>query len=304
MAVTVRHSLALAAGLAAALGGPVEAGGYRIQVAPDRAPPVVLYAEETGHGSPVLLIHGLGESTFTWRKIVPALAERHRVVALDLKGFGRSEKPLDETYSADDQAELVAAFIMKRGLRDVALVGHSFGGTVALRTALLAHMRREGRISRLVVIGAPALPRSAAPYLDLVEVPAVTDALMASLPPELLARVVLREALGGARDIPEEDVKGYAAPYYELAAKHAFLVTARSIVSERNPDIARRYRTIKAPALLVWCRDDPIVPLGSGRRLARTLPAARLAVLKGCHHLPQDERPQALLALIGDFIGR
>jgi pimeloyl-ACP methyl ester carboxylesterase len=184
------------------------------------------------------------------------------------------------------------------------LIGHSFGGTVALRTALVPEVRRSGRVNRLVVISAPALPDSVAPDLKVVQVPAVPETLLAPLPPEVLARMLLREARGGTGDIPEADVKGYAAPYYELAAKHAFLVTARSIVSEHGEDIARSYRTIKQPSLLVWCRNDTVVPLRTGRRLKRALPNARLAVLRGCHHLPQDERPEALASLLSSFLNR
>jgi len=275
---------------------------YRTEV-PAASGPVALYAEETGDGPPLLLLHGLGESTFTWRKVVSGLAETHRVIALDLKGFGRSDKPLDQTYSADDQAALVAAFMEKRGLTGVVLVGHSFGGTVALRTALVPGVREAGRVRRLVIISAPALPGSVASHLDLVDIPAVPEALAAALPPEVMARLLLREARGGASNIPEEDIKGYAAPYYEVAAKHAFLVTARSIVSETGDEIARRYRTISEPSLIVWCRKDPIVPLRAGKRLTRTLPNARLTILESCHHLPQDERPDALIELIRSFAG-
>jgi pimeloyl-ACP methyl ester carboxylesterase len=293
--------LAAAALAVAALTLEAEGHGYRTEVTGTPGMPIGLYAEETGEGPPLLLIHGLGESTFTWRKIVPALARSHRVIALDLKGFGRSDKPLDEAYGADDQAALVAAFMEQRKLAGVTLVGHSFGGTVALRTALVPGVREEGRIRRLIVISAPALPQSTAPYLDLVEAPAVPEALTATMPPELLARILLREARGGGR-VPEEDIKGYAAPYYELSARQAFLVTARSIVREKGNDIAKRYRAISEPSLLVWCRDDPIVPLRSGKRLAKILPNARLVVIKRCHHLPQDEAPEALMETLAPFL--
>jgi pimeloyl-ACP methyl ester carboxylesterase len=249
-----------------------------------------------------LLLHGLGESTFTWRRIVPALAETHRVIALDLKGFGRSDKPRDEAYSADDQAQLVAGFLEKRGLENVTIVGHSFGGTVALRTTLVPAVRASSRVRRIVVIGAPALPKSVASHLDLVQLPALPDALTAAVPPELMARMLLKEA-GGAAVTSEEQVKGYAAPYFDIAAKHAFLVTARGIVSEGGNEIAERYRSIKEPVLAVWCRRDPIVPLKSGRKLARVLPNARLEIIEKCHHLPQEERPEALIAVIRSFIG-
>jgi pimeloyl-ACP methyl ester carboxylesterase len=113
-----------------------------------------LYVEEAGEGPPLILLHGLGGSLFTWRHIVAALARGHRVIALDLKGFGHSDKPFDDHYSAVDQAALVSAFIRKRGLRGVALVGHSFGGVVALRTAR-DFSSESGVIRRLVVMDTP-----------------------------------------------------------------------------------------------------------------------------------------------------
>ncbi len=276
--------------------------GRRVTLAPPGAPPVTLYYEEQGAGPPLLLLHGLGESTFTWHDILPALAATHHVVALDLKGFGRSEKPDDGAYSADDQARLVARFILERGLSDLTLVGHSFGGTVALRTALADGIVGTGRIRRIVAIGAPALPRATARRFDLVMAPVLADTVAAVVPPVPAARFLLKEAMGG-RTPREEDVKGYAAPYEAEGATRAFLATARAIVSEKDAAaIAKRYRAIGQPVLLVWCRKDPIVPLRAGRALAAALPRARLAVLERCHHLPQHERPKALLDTLARFL--
>lgn len=284
--------------------GPAGSGS-RIELAsaPGK-PPVTLYYEEHGKGLPLLLLHGLGESIFTWHEILPALAARNRVVALDLKGFGHSDKPDDGAYSADDQAALVARFILERGLSDVTLVGHSFGGTVALRTALVEGIAGKGRIRRIAVISAPALPRATARQLDLVLMPLVPDTVALVLPPEGVARLLLKEALDGGEP-SESDVKGYAAPYHDPAALSSFLATARSIVNERDAAaVAKRYRAIKQPVLAVWCRKDPIVPLRSGRQLVATLPRARLAILDGCHHLPQHERPKALLKALAPFLAK
>lgn len=263
------------------------------------AAPVSLHAEEQGEGPAVVLLPGLGESTFTWRKIVDGLARHHRVIALDLKGFGRSDKPSDGAYSADAQGALVAGFLAERGLDRVTLVGHSFGGTVALRTAL--HPEGGARVARLVVIAAPALPGSVAADITLSDIPAAVEAIALAIPPKTLARLLLSAAMGGG-GVSDEAVEGYAAPYGELAAKHAFVATARTILSENGDEIADRYGAIRQPALLVWCRGDSIVPLRSGKRLARTLPKARLAVLERCHHLPQEERPEALLSVVLPFL--
>lgn len=279
-----------------------EMRGHRIALEAPGHPPVTLYYEEHGAGPPLLLVHGLGESIFTWHEILPALAARHRVIALDLKGFGRSDKPDDSAYSADDQAALVARFIVARGLKDVTLVGHSFGGTVALRTALADGVAGSAHIRRIAVIGAPALPRAAARRFDLVKTPLIPDALAAVLPPDALARLLLSEAMGG-RTVSDGDVEGYAAPYRDAAAMKAFFATARAIVAETDARaVAKRYKALRQPVLVVWCRQDPIVPLRAGRRLAATLPRARLAIIEGCHHLPQHERPQQLLKTLAPFL--
>lgn len=278
--------------------------GHRIALTVAGRPPVTLYFEEQGDGPPLLLLHGLGESSFTWREIAPALAARHRVIALDLKGFGRSEKPEDGAYSAEDQAALVAHFIVERGLDGVTIIGHSFGGTVALRTALADGIARTTRIRRIVVIGAPALPRSTARYLDVVKAPLIPDTFANAVSAETLARLLLREAMGGRKAaITDELVEGYAAPYREPAAMMAFLATARAIVTEEGAEtIAKRYATLDQPTLVVWCRKDPIVPLKAGRRLKAAMPRAELTVLEGCHHLPQHERPQLLLKTLAPFL--
>jgi pimeloyl-ACP methyl ester carboxylesterase len=280
------------------------APGKHIEIAPaPNKPAVSLHYEEQGSGPPLLLLHGLGESTFTWRDVRPALATRYRVIALDLKGFGKSDKPDDGGYGADDQALLVERFIATLGLEKVSIVGHSFGGTVALRTALAESATSQKRIRRIVVISAPALPRAASRELDLImKTPFVPDTVALIVPTHAAARFLLKEAMNG-REPSEGIVEGYAAPYEDKAAIHAFLATARSIVDERDTKaITKRYRDIKVPVLAVWCRKDPIVPLRSGRRLVAALPRASLSVLDGCHHLPQHERPKQLVQAIRKFL--
>jgi pimeloyl-ACP methyl ester carboxylesterase len=291
--------------LAAALGAsgasaPI-ASSYRITVTPPGEPPTVLHVEEAGQGAPLLLLHGLGASTFTWRHIVPALARDHRVIALDLKGFGRSDKPFDARYSAADQAALVAAFIRKRGLTGVTLVGHSFGGTVVLQTVLDLDGEPE-RVARLVVIDAPALKQDFGDAAQLLRAPRLPQVAMTVAPPEVMARLLLRYVSAPGRDIPESDIRGYAAPFNDPASRHAFIATARAILDANGHGMDARYSAIRQPTLLIWCRRDRIVPLATARRLARRLANARLQILKQCNHLPQDEVPDALLARMRAFL--
>ncbi len=285
---------------ATALIAEEQSRGSRIEVTAPGQAPTSLYAEETGEGPPLLLLHGLGASTFTWRHIVPVLGRDHHVIALDLKGFGRSDKPFDNHYSAADQAALVAAFIRQRDLKWVSLVGHSFGGTVALLTALEFKDEPE-RISRLVVMDAPALKQNFPGAAEIINAPFVPYLAM-TLAPEYAARQLLRAVSSPRRKLPEADVAGYAAPYSSPGSSHAFVATTKAILDANTSRMGSRYPGIRQPTLVVWCRNDRVVPLRTGSKLARLLPSARLDVLNRCNHLPQDEVPEALLADLQAFL--
>jgi pimeloyl-ACP methyl ester carboxylesterase len=275
---------------------------YQVELAPAGSASVRLYAEEWGQGPPILLIHGLGMSTFTWRHIAPRLAETHRVIAIDLKGFGRSDKPFDRAYSARDQAELVAAFIEHRHLEQVTLVGHSFGGTVALLTAVEMKTRAPGRVARLVLIDAPTLPQNFSDATLLASAPLLPYGFLATTPPEIVVRLALGLARAPGHPPSEEDIRGYAAPLYDLGARHALIQTAQGILANETKAWVKAYRRADQPALLIWCRSDRVVPAATGRRLVRVLPNARLKLLSRCNHVPQDEKPEALLSALQEFL--
>lgn len=290
----------------AAAAHPAEAGraiSYRAPVAPPGAPEISLHVEEQGDGAPLLLLHGLGASSYSWRHVMPALARRNRVIAIDLRGFGRSDKPFDQRYGAADQAAHVIAFIERRGLQRVTIVGHSFGGAVALLTTLTLNRRAPGRIDRLVLLDAPAYPQQPTAFVQFLSQPVLPYALLSLLPPELPTAAALsgERGDGGATT---KDISAYAAPYYEAAARHALISTARQIRPANWRQIVARYPSIRQPTLIVWCDHDHVVPLSSGERLAKALPNARLHVIRGCEHSPQDEKPAELLRLIGGFLGR
>ncbi len=267
-------------------------------------PELSLYAEERGAGAPVVLIHGLGGSTYSWRFIAPVLAQTHRVIALDLKGFGRSGKAFDTAYSAADQALLVANFIARRGLSGVTLVGHSFGGQVALLTAIEMNRRRGQRVSQLVLIDAPALPQTLSPLVAFMQQPVLPYALLTALPSAIVTRLALasNSRVQLDRAYTDEDADAYAAPFLDAAARHAYIQTARQIAPGNLADIITAYRRVRQRTLLVWCQADDVVPVATGRRLERLLPNARLALISGCNHAPPDEAPDALARELTNFL--
>ena len=264
--------------------------------------PVRLFYEIEGKGAPVMLIHGFGASTFTWRHIAPALAKTHEVIAVDLKGFGQSDKPLDARYSIGDQSDLIKQLILDLNLRNLTLVGHSFGGGVALMLALDDDPELKGRIAKLVLLDTIAYPQDIPVFFRMLDMPVVSQLGVRMVPPAVQARVALRIAYLDNSKIEDEDVEMYAAPLRTAAGKHAIIHSARQIVPERMAEISKRYRSISVPTLIAWCDHDRIVPLNVGVKLRRSLPNAKLKIVRGCGHMPQEEQPAATLSLIQDFL--
>jgi len=294
-------TLALALGSCGLSANDAVDGPYA-RLGPPEAP-VKLYYSEQGKGPPVLLIHGFGASTFTWRHIAPELAKTHRVIAVDLKGFGQSDKPFDGRYSVYDQAELLAQLIEDKDLRNLTLVGHSFGGGVALLLALEANQRLDGRITRLVLLDSIAFPQNIPVFFRLLDVPLVSQLGVRMVPPSVQTRLALQIAYFDDSKIDPEEVELYAAPLKTAAGKHAIIYSARQIVPEDIAELSERYKTMELPTLILWCDHDRIVPLEVGIKLRRTLPNSTLRLVEDCGHMPQEEQPVSTLSQILGFIG-
>jgi pimeloyl-ACP methyl ester carboxylesterase len=302
----LRATLGLAA-IALALGSwGLSAGdafdGPYARLGPAEAPVKLFYKEE-GKGAPLLLIHGFGASTYTWRFVAPELARTHRVIAVDLKGFGQSDKPFDERYSVFDQAELLAQLIVEKDLRDLTLVGHSFGGGIALLLALEANQRLEGRIARLVLLDSIAYPQNIPVFFRMLDMPLVSQLGVRMVPPSVQTRVALKIAYLDDSKIDPDEVEIYAAPLKTAAGKHAIIHSARQIMPKDLAEISQRYGTIEMPTLILWCDHDRIVPLEVGLKLRRSLRNSTLRLIEDCGHMPQEEQPASTLALIKGFIG-
>jgi pimeloyl-ACP methyl ester carboxylesterase len=275
-----------------------------MDVAPPGLPQTRLYAEEAGNGPAVVLLHGLGGSGYTWRYMVADLARSHRVIAIDLRGFGRSAKPYDQHYAALDQAAYVRAFLEQRGLRGITLVGHSFGGAVAMVLTMDLNRSQPDRISRLVLMDTPALPQTLSPTVQLLQRPVLPLVALSILPPLVVAQLSLINDDGAFAHLTPNDVSMYAAPLADPGAAHALVTTAQRIVPENFDALIRRYPTIRQPTLLLWCRNDTVVPVSTGVKLVRMLPHARLRLIDRCGHTPPEENPGAATGQILSFLHR
>ncbi len=266
--------------------------------------PLKLAVIESGQGRPILLLHGFATSSYTWHAILPELSKNHRVIAIDLRGFGASDKPLDDHYSIQDQTEAVQAFIEQENLRDLTVIGHSFGGGITLTLALNAAQERKPRIRNIVLIDTIAYRQPIPIFFRLLQIPMVGDIGMTLVPPEIQAGQGLRLAYYDRDKISGQDVAEYANTLYSSAAKHALTKTIEQLIPENIDEIALRYKTIKLPTLIVWCQQDKVVPVVLGLRLHEEMRSSELALFTHCGHMPQEEKPEDTVAAIQAFLKR
>ncbi len=264
---------------------------------------VRLAYRDKGAGKPVLLLHGFGASSYTWRHVEPALvAAGRRVLTVDLKGFGLSDKPLDENYSIFDQAALISQFMDQLKLKEVTVVGHSLGGGVTLVLALDKDKKKRKRISRIILLDSVAYSQNIPIAFSILRTPVLGKISSSLVPLDIQARVALRLAYYDNSKFDSRDVKQYADPLKEKGSRHAMIQTARKIMPKNLPELSNRYKTIKIPALIIWCDHDKVIKPNIGLRLHNDLPNSIFRVVRKCGHLPQEEKPQRTIALIKDFL--
>jgi pimeloyl-ACP methyl ester carboxylesterase len=272
-----------------------------------RAGEARLHYYDAGVGdSPIVLIHGLGDEADTWRHMIAPLAGHHRVIAPDLPGFGRSDKPR-RAYTVTFFAQTIEALMHGLGLRKATLVGSSLGAAVAQRLALA----RPHLVERLVLVGG-ALPieptRPSAP-LWLFLTPGLGEAMYTSLRrSQDEAYATLRPYYADLDALPDADRAFLRERVWErvwsAGQRRAFLSALRWASFERVARAAvfrAHLATLTIPTALVWGERDLITPRASGAALAQLLPSARFHLIAGSGHLPQQERPVELLECIQIF---
>ncbi len=261
-----------------------------------------IYFEEMGSGRPILLIHGFGGNTYSWRHQMEVLSENFRVIAVDLRGFGHSPKPTDGGFSFADHVEVIKQFILEMELTDLILAGHSFGGAIALGT-VLDFMDEDRKLIRgLIILAGAAYPQHLRSLGRLMREADFPNLHLMSLSVRQITRWLLKKMVHNTFKIPPDMVAAYAEPLKDPDARDAFSKTAAGMLPLRPETHVKRYRKIGLPALIIWGEKDTIVPLRYGRRLAKDLNYGRLEVLPKCGHLPQEEKPGEVNRLILDFL--
>jgi pimeloyl-ACP methyl ester carboxylesterase len=295
--LTVRRDLHLGVGFLAATSGIKEEGRLRFRTV--ATPRHRLSLLEAGTGAPVVAIHGLGATKASFLATVAALAPRFRVIAVDLPGFGDSDKPVGAPYDARWFGAAIVELLDALKLDRAHLVGNSLGGRVALEVGLHA----PDRVDRLALLAPSMAWRRSRPWAPALRLVRPELGVLPHAPRPVVERIIDR-ALPEARDgWAAAGIDEFLRSFLTPRGRAAFYATARQIYLE-EPEGADgfwpRLRSLGVPALFVWGRQDRLVPMAFARHVSEAVPAAEHLELD-CGHVPQMERPRETHDAIARF---
>ena len=262
---------------------------------------VTVHYQEFGDAAnpTLILIHGYTASTYVWQTVAPMLAgENFHVVAVDLLGFGFSEKPAWFEYSIVSQARMIERFMDRIGIGRAILVGSSYGGAVASTVAL---DYRE-RVEKLVLVDAVCNDEAKQNVLlRLVSMRGVGEILSPFLiDSRRFLKLRMRRTIAPVNHhlITKERIEAVHRPLRAKNAHHSVLASARNWNANRIEDDAY---LINQPTLIIWGEADNVIPVRNGEKLYDSILNSRLVVLKDCGHIPQEEKPERFVELVSAF---
>jgi pimeloyl-ACP methyl ester carboxylesterase len=249
---------------------------------------------DEGSGPAVLLLHGFPLTSYLWRRLTPALAARHRVLAPDLLGLGESDRPADARLDIRAQAAYMGELLDHLDVDRVAVVGHSTGGGVA---QLLAQQRDD--VEALVLIDSIAFDAWPTPAAAEVQVPPVERETVET------AELVIRSALGigmRGREAAEEDVQAYLRPWTSSDDVAGLFRWARALDGIGLRELERSMKDWDLPTLILWGEEDPFHSPEIAERLNAAIPSSALGLVPGCGHFLPEEAPETIDPIISEYL--
>ena len=258
----------------------------------------------TGKGPALLLLHGLGRDHTTWLPVIDALARRYTVIAPDLLGHGESDKPRAD-YSVGGFANGMRDLLTVLGIDKVTVVGHSFGGGVAMQFAYQFPERTE----RLVLVGSGGLGSEVSTairaitttgfyqVMGLMTLPGVRQVGSAGL------RALSRTGIKEFRDFDE--VASIYESFQDPAARAAIRHVVRAVVDWQGQIVTmadRAYLTEAMPMCVIWGEDDRVIPVSHAARAAVLAPDARVELIPNAGHFPHKDHPERFVKILNDFV--
>jgi len=246
------------------------------------------YAAGTrGAGDPVVFLHGFPTSGHLWNDVVPLVPTGHRIVVLDLLGYGRSDRPLSRPVDVRAHAERVVEVLDELRIQRACIAGHGIGGGIAQSLAI----RHADRVSSLCLVDSVAFDRW--PTIE-GRIARATLPLTRFLPPSLLLAILRRDLRRGYVD-PDRAVRSldlYLRPFSGPDGRDALVSHIRALTTDETRELGGQLARIAAPTAIVWGQQDRVIPLWVGRQLQQAIPGATLDIVQGARHFTPEEAPR------------
>ena len=261
-----------------------------------------IHFKDLGIGKAIVFIHGFGSSMDTWRFLIEDLRKEFRIVHLDLKGHGYSDRPRDPRYSVQDHADIVIGLMEHLKLTSAVLVGHSLGSGVALLAALKDLNRRTGLVSGLVLIGGSAYPEKLRFFVRWLGKPVIGWLAMNLTSATFRTRIVLRGAFYDDAKVTASLVELYAKYQRIPGTGYAFMRTAERFVPSDMDAVRREFGKLQIPVLNILGEHDRVISRSTAEGLCKLLPRCSLMIVEGVGHAPHEEKPEEMVHLIREFM--
>jgi pimeloyl-ACP methyl ester carboxylesterase len=258
---------------------------------------VKMHYQEKGTGTPLVLLHGYTSSTYSWKDVLEPLSKSFHVIAVDLKGFGLSEKP-DGDYTRRAQAVLIAHLLAQLNIEKAWLCGNSMGGEVALNVAVSNPQRVAGLI--LIDSAGVEVPGSGSLAPSYLLIPVVGRVLTAlALRSDRLVREGLEKSFYDRSKVTNDRVAAY---YLPLKTRGGQLAALRARTQAGQFPVEPELGRINVGTLILWGAQDTLIPVTAGHKLNALIKRSKLVTFENCGHLPQEEMPERVVAEITQFI--
>jgi len=253
---------------------------------------------EKGTGEPVILIHGFFYDSFTWHNNIEALANRFKVYAFDLWGFGYSTRePMDYGYPL--YADQLLKFLDTLGIQKASLVGHSMGGG----TSIFFTVHHRDRVNKMILVDSAGMPNPLPLLGKIANLPKVGEFIY-RLNSNFFRRMTLGTTWIHDRGHITDDYFENVTRFHKIkGSTEAMLKILRKQFFHTLADEVRRLGEMGVPILLAWGRDDKAVPLERGQEMHSILKGSRLEVFEQAGHCPHDERSERFNQLALGFLG-
>lgn len=256
-------------------------------------------AGSRGAGEPIVLLHGFPTSSHLWNNVVPLLPPGHRVVVLDLLGYGRSDPPRTTGVDLRSHADRLIGVLDRLGINFACLVGHDIGGGVAQSAAV----RYPHRVSRMCLVSSVAFDEWPARAVKLAR---AMLPLTRHLPPSWILSVVRADLMRGYVDHERgaHDVDLYLRPFATEEGRELLMTHLRALDCAETQGLAPRLKDIVCPTSIVWGEHDPFLSLALGERLHAAIPRSTLEIVPNVRHFLPEESAHEVAASIRRLLQR